>query len=218
MLIKSLNFIKRVTIKVILLIGLITLGHSFVEYLKSIEVTYTIVVKEFDEKNRLDFIIYNLVLDIADSNDTVEVFIDSYGGRTDYATNLIHHVRESYATVHTITDHKALSAGAILLMTGDKITATPDAIILFHRPYMGVGYGMKLMAPDSRDLNTINDLMLNRVFPIFTPEERQAYIDGKCIVLRGSELIKRLKQTSRLGQWPVLQMPYMFVPLNFGEG
>lgn len=68
----------------------------------------------------------------AKANDLVCLHIDTNGGRMDLMYKIANAIKDSKATVITVNEGRAYSAGAVIAIHGDKIVARPGSKYMFH--------------------------------------------------------------------------------------
>lgn len=182
---------------------------------RAIPITYNFTVNELMPKNKIGIALLESALTLADANDTVNITIRSPGGSVLIANNLINDVQNSDARVNMVVDGFAASAAANLMLTGDTLGfIQPDAMVVFHRPYVQVDNNNKVVTADEKGIARVDDLVMNRIIPILLPQERLDYVAGKDIWIRGDVLIFRLKLAKMVGNWPMLPSPVRLLPLT----
>lgn len=177
--------------------------------------TYNLTVNDLVSPNSLIKTFFQgiLIHYVVDYNDIVNITIDSNGGYTSIWANLINDIRHSSGKVNMIVEKKAISMGSIIMLTGDTLTVSDNAIILFHRPFVMAAI-MKIVVPDDRSSNMHNDLVYNRVIPLLTSKERERYQQGLDVELSGKELNRRMTLLQSVDGYPSYKTPtkLIFMP------
>jgi len=185
-------------------------GYLLLYAYSSFKMEYTINVGALLMEDKYEYSLKGFFIKyIVDNNDTVILNIDSPGGSTAVAQEFIHDIRMSKGYIITRVDRYAASAAALIMLTGDRIEAKPNARILFHRAYFTVMGLIKINPPDTRHLAVLNDLAANRIMPLLSPDQQIAYIMGRDVVLTGQEVIYRLNIQARSGNYPLLPQPFI---------
>ena len=159
-----------------------------------IPMTYTLEVGDFPPEDTYTSKYNRFILNLADSNDTVLINIDSMGGRVLPALKLMNTIARCEARTISNNTNLAVSAGAFVAMTTDAMMASEHSSYLFHKPYYVNEKGERVTVADDQLLaSSLQRLMETRVFQYFTEKERQAYSEGKDVIINGPELIKRIR-------------------------
>ena len=143
------------------------------------------------------------VLKFADFNDTVVLDIDSRGGYADEAFIMVNAMKNSSAEVVTHVVYRAFSAGAIIAMGGDRITANESSSFLFHMPFYLAGNPFApskvLVTKDDPMWITNINFMQRYVFPCLTADELEIYLNdkGDAVIIDGKNMIERIEKAKR---------------------
>ncbi len=89
----------------------------------------------------------------------IQLYINSFGGNIYEALNFIDVVRLMKTPVHTIASGKCMSAGALMLMAGDRRFATLNSTILIHQMSSGTYGNFQTMLEDMAEFQRLQDLV-----------------------------------------------------------
>lgn len=178
------------TIKSYMLLGLLVVLFF------QLPVTYKVNIHDLDRNDFVKMMYYKyveVVLDMADSDDTIILNIDSHGGAVSTGMAMVNKILTTKA--HTIAniESAAYSAGAVIATACDEIRATKYSEILFHkaRTYDMLGKATIVDLPMAD--NFAEDVYLNYL----TETERKSYYAGEDVTIDGREFAKRFNSRSK---------------------
>lgn len=176
------SIIKKLGIIIALVIGF-----------KLMPITYGVNIGDLDRSNTVYNIYYKSVVflldNIADSNDTVVLNIDSHGGVVLTGLDLINSTlnTDAYTIAHIKTG--AFSGGAFLALAADEITAEKYSSILFHR----ARYYNMMGKPVIIDDLVVDKYAEDKLYQYLTTEEIQFYEDGGDLIIYGPDFAERFQ-------------------------
>lgn len=120
---------------------------------------------------------------------TVELYVNTYGGDVGELLKVMHSIKECDATVITIAEGYCFSAGSILALCGDKLKINDDSLFMFH--YAVNGKGKKSESPVAVHANKV---ITDKIFKhVLYKSEIKAMENGESIWISGKDLKKRAK-------------------------
>jgi len=131
--------------------------------------------KEFEEDSCNTLKRQLLYLFTHDAQKPITIYISSYGGSTYDLISLYGLLQTAPCEIHTVALGKCMSAGAYLLLMGDKRFAYPDTRIMFHEvswsgPYDRL-HDKKNDYKEAKHIQEILNKLVRRVTKIKNPEE-----------------------------------------------
>jgi ATP-dependent protease ClpP protease subunit len=126
----------------------------------------------------------NTMLKIAKLGDTIEVLIDSPGGRTYPTVDTIRLMNQTHAVVVCYIPRYAASAAAHLASSCDIAYAAPTAKIMYHQSYYHTRNG-KVRTADT--VETDIDMQLRYNLSSVIKERSIEYLQGKDVTISGQQ-------------------------------
>jgi len=128
---------------------------------------------------------------IADSNDTVYIHIDTYGGEVLTIVKFLNAVDQTRAKTVSVNERIALSGGAMIAFATDERKASTYSVYLFHKAGRTTPLG-RIIAPDNLYVSVLaNKAMERNVYPCLTKDEISRYESGEDVSIDGQELLNR---------------------------
>ena len=192
-------FTKKMTVKLLKISPIVASGVTAgllgcILAFKAIPTTYTAHVSgiNFWEFHLIEDTISKL--EMADSNDTVVIHVNSPGGLVGLGFLLINAMDNSEATVEVKVEMIAFSMGGLIAVSGDSLTVNKMSSFLFHRPYMIDQNGDKVLADETDPAYIMAQRFMEReVFQYLTTSEIALYNTGGDVIIDGQDFIKRTK-------------------------
>lgn len=159
---------------------------------RAIPITYTVPIENFSTaRDYTKVILASTVLALADSNDTVYINVNSFGGYVTLGFRLVNRILESDAKTIGHNRGMALSMGALVVATCDEVKSSPHALFMFHR--MGVQIGpIRRLTPLDDPMNVMAMKHFHvHVTPYLTKKELDRYMKGENVWIQGEEFAKR---------------------------
>ncbi len=128
----------------------------------------------------------------ARKGDTVNLYVNSYGGETTYFQRLKAHLNGERLVVKV--DRVACSAGAYTLMLANKRVVSPSALVMFHTGYIVMGNGQEVKAsvyssnPLARSFGLQAMREMSSYRWLFTSSEWEKLRRGEDVRISGSRL------------------------------
>ena len=171
--------------KLKLLLGSLLLVLAF----KLTPITYNLEVTDLDRHVwKHDLLVF--VLDnVADSNDTVVINIDSHGGVVLSTLDIVNSILKTEATTISNIKTGAFSGGAVIAMSTDYVTGEYYSSILFHKARY---YSMSGRATIVDNL-IVDKFIAEKVYPILTDKEIESFELGEDVELTTEDLVNRIK-------------------------
>lgn len=134
------------------------------------------------------------VLETAGEDDYVFIHVDTTGGHVGTAVKLINAIRNSSATVMGVLEHRAYSAGSMILLACPRIMVKPYATLMAHSVSVGAGGDLQKLMDYGNFLKKETDRLIEDVYTGFlSPSEIEAVKLGSSeIWLTDSEILDRL--------------------------
>jgi len=158
---------------------------------KMLPMSYSVALGGLGDYKFLSPVLVSMALWIADENDTVEVRINSGGG---YVYKLEHLLAARYAskakTIKCINMGWTASSAAVFSSVCDEQDAVLKSAYLFHRPFYMEG-GEKVLVPVEYD-TVVTPVLMETAFRYFTDEEKDLYISGGDVIIKGYDWIHRI--------------------------
>lgn len=125
----------------------------------------------------------------AQKGDMITIYINSPGGTIVQLMQLLNAIHDSKATVKTIADGAAYSAGSILALSGDLVNVKPYSTFMFHLGNNGYEV-LPLSHPLQREVVRMLEVYAGH---ILTVNEKIRILNGKDVHISGQIIYKRLK-------------------------
>lgn len=140
-----------------------------------------------------DYVDMITTLDLAEEQDTVNIYINTPGGSLDTTISIIHAILRSKAHVTTHADGQVASAGTIIFFAADSFIVYPYAHGMFHVASGGaVGKIPENLKNAVASSNLVNKLMRDLYIPYFSEEEVDDILEGKDYYCDSDELHDRV--------------------------
>lgn len=132
------------------------------------------------------------------TNDTLELVLNTPGGRLDTTINLVNAIKSTDAEVIGILDGKAASAGSMILLSCPNVMVMPNSTVMIHTWSGGFGgKSHEIMANNSFYDAEIKKLMADVYLGFLTEKELGNVFNGSDLYFNSDEVIERLKQRSK---------------------
>jgi len=137
-------------------------------------------------------------LKTAQEDDTIIIYINSFGGALDMAVQIVNSMLCSKARVVTSLDGVAYSAATFVFLAGSEYIINPHGSFMIHNYSAGLyGKGHE-MRPHLDHLDKrVEDMMKTFYNKILTEEELDHVLRGGDIWMDSEDLMKRLEKASR---------------------
>lgn len=131
-------------------------------------------------------------------NDTLELVMNTPGGRLDTTVSLINAIKSTEAEVVGILDNQAASAGSMILLSCPNIVVMPNSTVMIHTWSGGAGgKSNELMANAVFNDAEIKKLMADVYLGFLSEKELGQVFAGTDFWFNSEEVIERLKQRSK---------------------
>jgi ATP-dependent protease ClpP protease subunit len=168
-------------------------------YKQTVEVNlfhYYIVDEIEDPEPYLDLI---NTLKIAESHDTIYIYLNTPGGSLDTAMQIIASMKQCRAHVITSLEGTCASAGTLIFLSGDSFIINPHSTFMVHgysHFVGGKGHEVKARVQYTEEFfaQIANDFYKD----ILKPEEIEEVLKGKDIWFDSNKLIERLKISGKI--------------------
>lgn len=88
--------------------------------------------------------------------DTINVYINSYGGETAEGLAIYNELRRHKAKIRTVSDGFACSAASIVFMAGDERLMNPASLLMIHNAWSSASGNAEELRKAADDLETIS--------------------------------------------------------------
>lgn len=125
---------------------------------------------------------YNLAKEIEGLEvDTINVYINSYGGEVAEGLAIYNALRRHKAKVRTVCDGFACSAASVVFMAGDERVMSNASLLMIHNAWILTWGDMNQLRKDADDLETINAAAIQAYMNHIniSEEELQAMLDAE---------------------------------------
>lgn len=130
----------------------------------------------------------------ATQNDTIELHINSGGGRLDTTLQLIRALSDTQAQVICSVEGACMSAATIIFLQGDILEISPYSEFMFHNYSSGaVGKGGEMYDRISFEKKSMKHMMKDAYEDILTKKEFSKMLDGKDIYKSAEEMLDILE-------------------------
>lgn len=134
-------------------------------------------------------------------NDSVQIRINSVGGRLDGLISLMEAIRQTPADVLAVIAGDCHSAASILALNCPKVMVTPYASMMVHNAsYGAVGKDSDVVAQVNHNTQFTRTLMSNTYRYFLTDRELEDVLNGKEIWLTAPEIQERLQRRVEMQQ------------------
>tara|TARA_R110000782_G_scaffold21033_4_gene56741 strand:+ start:575 stop:1288 length:714 start_codon:yes stop_codon:yes gene_type:complete len=127
-------------------------------------------------------------------NDTVKIYINSYGGDMFTAVQFMRVLNDCDATVVISVEGACMSAATLIMMCGHVYEISDHSAFMFHN-YSGgsMGKGHEMMAQLDFEQRWSEGVWRDAYFEFLSDDEIDSILDGKDIWLESFEVIERLE-------------------------
>ncbi len=133
------------------------------------------------------------VLDTANENDQVNLYLNTPGGSLSATLSIIHAINRSQATVTAIADGDVHSAGTLIFLAAPNRSIMPYANFMFHDASSGVNGKVseitKNLEASKKLLTQINS---DIYYPYLSEEEIDDVLSGRDLWLDANEMYQRI--------------------------
>jgi ATP-dependent protease ClpP protease subunit len=131
-------------------------------------------------------------------NDTLELVLNTGGGRLDSTVSIINAIKSTEADVLGVLDNQAYSAGSLILLSCPNIIVMPNSSVMIHTWSGGAGgKSNELMANANFNDAEIKKLMAEVYLGFLTDKELGQVFAGTDFWFNSDEVIARLKQRAK---------------------
>lgn len=113
--------------------------------------------------------------------DTINVYINSYGGEVAEGLAIYNQLRRHKAKVKTYCDGFACSAASVVFMAGDERIMSNASLLMIHNAWLLTAGDQNALRKDADDLETINQATINAYMNhvSITEDELKAMMDAE---------------------------------------
>jgi ATP-dependent protease ClpP protease subunit len=135
----------------------------------------------------------------AKENDTVKLYINSYGGDMFTGIQFMRVLAETQALVICSVEGACMSAATMIFLCADQFEVTPHSMFMFHN-YSGGTFGKGgEMYGQIQHERRWSETLLNEIYEGFlTAEEIKSLLDNKDMWMDVDEVILRMEQRVKL--------------------
>lgn len=135
----------------------------------------------------------------ASPNDMVKIYVNSCGGDLWTAIQFMRVIRECKAHVTVSVEGACMSAATIIFLMADAFEISPHSMFMFHN-YSGgtVGKGGEMVDQIYHERKWSSKLLTDIYENFLKKEEIASILDNKDIWMNGEEVVKRLKNRSKV--------------------
>jgi len=135
----------------------------------------------------------------AKENDTVKLYINSYGGDMFTGIQFMRVLAETEALVICSVEGACMSAATMIFLCADQFEVTPHSMFMFHN-YSGGAFGKGgEMYGQIQHERRWSETLLNEIYEGFlTAEEIKSLLDNKDIWMDVDEVIQRMEKRVKL--------------------
>ena len=134
------------------------------------------------------------ILDLAEANDVINIFLNTPGGALDTTISIIHAMMRSKATIVCHADGMVASAGTLIFFAARNYTIYPYANFMFHDGAMGtqgkINESMKNVSATSK---LIERLARDMYGAVFTESEITDILEGRDYYCDAQEMLDRIE-------------------------
>lgn len=130
-------------------------------------------------------------------NDTVKIYLNSYGGDMFTGIQFMRVLAETDATVVCSVEGACMSAATMIFLCADQFEVTPHSMFMFHN-YSGGTFGKGgEMYGQIQHERKWSETLLNEIYEDFlTKEEIKSLLDNKDMWMDVDEVILRMEERS----------------------
>ena len=139
------------------------------------------------------------VIRTATPNDTINIHLNTPGGRLDTGVQLISAIRSSEARIVTILDGVAHSMGALLFLCGHEMIIHDHAQLMFHTYSGGVfGKGSDIRGQTDATEDWFRIIANDICYPFMSKKEIQRMLKGEDFWFQTEQIENRLEKMSEI--------------------
>ncbi len=132
-------------------------------------------------------------------DDTVKIYLNSYGGDLFTAIQFLRVLSEAEATVVVSIEGACMSAATLIFLAADQVEITPHSSIMIHNYSSGtMGKGNEMLYQVQHERKWSEKLFTEVYEDFLTDKEVQAVLDGKDIWLDSDEVLDRMKKRAEI--------------------
>jgi ATP-dependent protease ClpP protease subunit len=134
-------------------------------------------------------------------DDTVKIYVNSYGGDLFTAIQFLRVLSESQANVVVSIEGACMSAATLLFLSADSVEITPHSSIMIHDYSSGTfGKGGEMHRQIQHERKWSETLFREVYEDFLTEEEITSVIDGKDIWLEADDVMQRMQSRADIRQ------------------
>ena len=131
-------------------------------------------------------------------DDTVKIYLNSYGGDLFTAIQFLRVLSECNGEVIVSVEGACMSAATLILLAADSVEITPHSSIMIHNYSSGTfGKGSEMHWQIQHERKWSENLFSEVYEDFLTTKETKEVLDGKDIWLDSDEVIERLQYRSK---------------------
>jgi ATP-dependent protease ClpP protease subunit len=134
----------------------------------------------------------------ARADDTIKIYINSYGGDMFAGIQFMRVLAETEALVVCSVEGACMSAATMIFLCADKFEVTPHSMFMFHN-YSGGTFGKGgEMYGQIQHERKWSETLLNEIYEEFlTPEEIKSLLDNKDMWMDVDEVVLRMEKRTK---------------------
>ena len=130
----------------------------------------------------------------ASADDTIQIYINSYGGDLFTAIEFVNVIQKTKAKVKMIVEGACLSAATVIFLQGHEFEIHPFSTFMVHTYTSGTfGKGNEMYDQISYEKNWSENIIRSVYDKFLTQEELNMVIEGKDLWLTPKEVTERMK-------------------------
>ena len=135
------------------------------------------------------------IIRYARENDTVKLYLNSFGGDMFSAIQFMRVLAETEAEVIVSIEGAAMSAATLLFLVADSVEITPNSSIMIHNYSSGtMGKGNEMHSQITHEAKWANKLFHEVYEDFLTEQEIISVLDGRDIWLSSDDVMERLQK------------------------
>ncbi len=132
-------------------------------------------------------------------DDTVKIYLNSYGGDLFTAIQFLRVLSEAEATVVVSIEGACMSAATLLFLAADSVEITPHSSIMIHNYSSGTfGKGNEMHYQIQHERKWSQNLFEAVYEDFLTQDEIKSVLDGKDIWLESDDVLERMQKRAEI--------------------
>lgn len=132
-------------------------------------------------------------------NDTVKIYLNSYGGNMFTGIQFLRVLSEAEAEVIVSIEGACMSAATLLMLAADSVEITPNSSVMVHNYSSGtIGKGNEMHLQVQHERKWSEALFYQVYADFLTKEEVRAVLDGKDLWMDAEETLLRLQERASI--------------------